>query len=143
MTLAEVLAAAIVLACASSCSLRLWGLSTVAAATLQQRGTQLLALDQALLEATAELQAGIAPQADCDAAAAVLAARLAAMPLPAGVERSLQLEMGGVWLQLQASALPQRQRWFDAAALGACGAVPPAAPTTTQEAADGTANLVF
>lgn len=153
MNLAEVLAAALVLACASGGSLRIWAASTAAAATVEQRGGQLLDLDRAVLEAEVALREGLPaePGPDCAVAAQRLASRLAALPLPAGVGRELQAEAGGVWLRLQSGVLPVRERWLDAAALGACAAAseipePDSTDSSTDsstEEGDGTPDLTL
>jgi hypothetical protein len=124
MNLAEVLAAALVLAVASGGSLRIWAAAATASRTAEQRQQQLVQLDGALLAAEAQLQGGLA-QPDCEAAGRWMAAELERAPLPEGVQRQLALAPGGVWLRLYTQALPQRQRWLDAAALGLCA--PPAA----------------
>lgn len=137
MSVAEVLAAALVLAVASGGSLRIWAAAATASRTAEQRQEQLLQLDGALLAAEAQLQ-GQLPQGDCGAAALWMAAAMEQAPLPAGVQRQLTPEPGGVWLRLQAQGVPRRQRWLDAAALGLC--VPQQSESETPpEPGDGTA----
>jgi hypothetical protein len=121
MNLAEVLAAALVLATASSGSLQIWAASAAAAKTAEQRSAQLLLLDRGLLEAEAWLRQGaLVPGSDCGQAAAAMAAVLETAPLPPGLRRAVQVEGEGLWLRLQGEGLPERQRWLDAAAVGAC-----------------------
>lgn len=129
MNLAEVMAAAIVLACACSGSLQIWAASAAASHSLAARQEQLVQLDGALLAVEAQLRQPlpVAPAGDCPAAAAALAAQAEQLPLPEGLQRQLRLEAGGVWLQVRGEGLPPRQRWLDAAALGHCAATPEAA----------------
>lgn len=134
MNLAEVLAAAIVLACASSGSLQIWASTAAASRTAELRQEQLVGLDGALLEAVARLRQPLetTPGRPCAAAAEQMAQQLASLPLPDGVQRQLEVHATGVWLRLQTNGLPLRQRWLDAAALGHC-----AAPYPQTEAGDG------
>lgn len=143
MNFAEVLAAAVVLACASSGSLQIWAASAVASRTAEQRQAQLVELDGALLAAAAQLRRPqeAAEPVDCLAAVAWMEAELSAVPLPAGLQRAVEPQDGGVWLRLQGEALPPRQRWLDAAALGLCAAPVPQPEQhspTDAEPGDGT-----
>lgn len=124
MNFAEVLAAAVVLACASSGSLQIWAASAAASRTADQRQAQLVELDGALLAAEARLRMppGAVAASDCAQAVTWMQIELEQAPLPAGVEQDLEPQNGGVWLRLQGPDLPPRQRWLDAAALGLCTA---------------------
>lgn len=125
MSLAEVLVAAVVLATASSGSLQIWAASAGAAQSTERRTAQLLLLDQAMLEAEAQLRLlASSPFSSCSIGALAIARQLEAQALPAGVSRELQLESRGVWLHLQAGELPIRRRWLDAAANGICSPMP-------------------
>ncbi len=136
MSIAEVLAAALVLAVASGGSLRIWAATVTAQRTAEQRQELLVQLDGALLAAEAQLL-GPLPLLECEAAAAWMASALEQAPLPAALQRQVAVEPGGVWLRLQAEALPQRERWLDAAALGLCAPPEPApAPAPEQEEGD-------
>ncbi len=128
MNLAEVMAAAIVLACACSGSLQIWAASAAASHSLAARQEQLVRLDGALLAAEARLRQplSVAPAGDCAAAAEAMAAQAEQLPLPEGLQRQLRPEAAGVWLQVRGDGLPPRQRWLDAAALGHCAATPEA-----------------
>lgn len=133
MSFAEVLAAAVVLACASSGSLQIWAASAAASRTAEQRQALLVELDGALLAAEALLRAplGAVASADCQQAVAWMRGELEQAPLPSGLQRQVEPLAAGVWLKLQAEPLPPRQRWLDAAALGLCA--PPPAPVAPPE----------
>lgn len=130
MNLAEVMAAAIVLACACSGSLQIWAASAAASHSLAARQEQLVRLDGALLAAQARLRTsrnGI-PPATCLEAAEWMEAELDSAPRPDGVQLAADQGDGGVWLRVQGENLPPRQRWLDAAALGLCSGPPQTSP---------------
>lgn len=144
MNLAEVMAAAIVLATASGGSLQIWAASASASRTVEQRRELLVRLDGALLAAEARLRQPLFNPSglDCALAAAAMAELLATAPGPEAVQRQIDAQAHGVWLRLQADPLPARQRWFDAAALGQCAPDAPGEPAAPGEPGADPANVV-
>jgi hypothetical protein len=118
MSLPEVLIAALVFACSASASLQLWATGNAwqqgAEARRREREGQearLLALQGRLGQLAGTPLAG-----DCQAAAAALVQQLAAE------QPGLRLRGDGVVLELSGSDGSRRERWYDPAAYGLCGA---------------------
>lgn len=135
MNFAEVLAAALVLACAAGGSLHIWASTAEAMRTAAQRRDQLLELDRAFLAAEAWLQSPDDPSVsplptdstDCTAMSAWMASALSKLPLQSEIQPEVVPQGSGVLLRLQVGDQPARQRFLEPTAMKLCADEEPGA----------------